>query len=157
MRISIVTALAFLVNLSTAQIGKTHAEVQELYGHESLPGLELRKEGKHLVEDKKISDDEIRMIIYNSDSIVVGVALAFPRDAITESVYEVIINEELPLFQGYKTAKKGDAYCRYGEHGLILLNPLEPENVFPISSFVIMTDPVIIDSWTEEIEEWHDE
>ncbi|TVQ80187.1 MAG: hypothetical protein EA358_02440 [Flavobacteriales bacterium] len=157
MRISIVTFLAFLVNLSTAQIGKIHSEVQELFGNESLPGLELRKDGNYLVEDKKISDDEIRMIIYNSDSIVVGVAFAFPNDAITESDYDAILNEELPLFQEYKTAIKGDAACRYGEHGLILLNPAGAENVFPISSFVIMTDPVIIDRWTKGIEEWYDE
>jgi hypothetical protein len=141
---------------SQAQLGKTYREVQALYGEVNLPGLSLRTEGNVMVEDKKTADNEVRMMMYNKDSVVVVVAIGRLDTSITQWVYLDFLKNEMPDFKMNRATYHDGSLHQWDtvHHYLIVYGPAQQGKLFPNSSMVFITDPDIIKFFVSEIEEW---
>jgi hypothetical protein len=143
---------------SQAQLGKTYREVQALYGEVSLPGLNLRSEGNIMVEDKKTAYNEVRMMMYNKDSTVVGVAIGRQDTSITQWVYLDFLKNEMPDFKMNRAVYHNGGLHQWDtvHNYLIIYGPSQQGKLFPNSSMVFITDPDIIKVFVSRIEEWKD-
>ena len=141
---------------SQAQLGKTYREVQALYGEVNLPGLGLRTEGNVMVEDKKTADKEVRMMMYNKDSVVGVVAIGRLDTSITQWVYLDFLKNEMPDFKMNRaTYHDGCLYQWDTVHNyLIIYGPAQQGKLFPNTSMVFITDLAIIKDFISAIEEW---
>jgi len=151
--------LLFLTIISTklpAQLGKTYREVQALYGEVNLPGLSLRTEGNVMVEDKKTADNEVRMMMYNKDSVVVVVAIGRLDTSITQWVYLDFIKNEMPDFKMNRATYHDGCLHQWDtvHNYLIIYGPAQQGKLFPNTSMVFITDPAIIKDFISAIEEW---
>ncbi|MEZ4805155.1 MAG: hypothetical protein R2852_06655 [Bacteroidia bacterium] len=150
------TIMLLISNSVFGQIGQTYSKVQKLYGEKNYPGLELRKEGNLLVEDKTISSNEHRMFMYNSDSILIVLAIGHLDSSLTKAEAVSIIQLELPAFQQKKTVKMGAiSYFWDTEHNyLIAMNSATSNSTYPLTSLVLIIDPTLIEFHTSHITEW---
>ena len=141
---------------SQAQLGKTYREVQALYGEVNLPGLNLRNEGSIMVEDKKTGDNEIRMMMYNKDSTVLGVAIGRLDTSITQWVYLDFLKNEMPGFKMNRAVYHNGCLHQWDtvHHYLIVYGPAQQGKLFPNSSMVFINDPALIKIFVSRIEEW---
>jgi hypothetical protein len=158
-KLIIVILILSCVSSTYSQIGKTYRQVQELYEKKNYPSLELRIEGPFLVEDKEINENEIHMIMYNFDSIVVGVAIGYTDSSITELDLKQLIIEELPKFNREKITKiDGKTYwLDIKNNFLILLNHSSSEELFPLTGVAFITDSRVIKNLTSGITDWKNE
>jgi hypothetical protein len=145
-----------IINEGFGQLGKTYKETQRLYPNTIIA---LRNEGNLLVEDKQVSDKEVRMIMYNSDSNVVVVVIGFLDSALTDSGLITVIKKELPQFYKTKFAKNGDQtlWLDSINNYLVVLHPVSPSQTFPLAGLSLLTDPSGIRFWIQGITSWRRE
>ena len=141
-----------------AQMGKTYHEVQIQFGEVNLPGLNLRTEGDMLVEDKKTGEHEVRMLMYNKDSVVVGIGVGRLDTSITTWVYLDLLKNELPLFKMNRSVYHNGCLHQWDtvHQYLIIYGPSQQGKVFPNTSLVMVSDPSIIRSFIGRIDDWKD-
>jgi hypothetical protein len=153
---SLLLLLTIITTKLPAQLGKTYREVQALYGEVNLPGLNLRSEGNILVEDKKTGDKEVRMMMYNKDSTVVGVAIGRLDTSITQWVYLDFLKNEMPGFKMNRATYHDGCLHQWDtvHNYLIIYGPAQQGKLFPNTSMVFITDPAIIKDFISGIEEW---
>ena len=153
---SLLLLLTIISTKLPAQLGKTYREVQVLYGEVNLPGLGLRNEGSIMVEDKKTADNEVRMLMYNKDSAVVGVAIGRLDTSITQWVYLDFLKNEMPDFKMNRATYHDGCLHQWDtvHNYLIIYGPAQQGKLFPNSSMVFITDPAIIKDFISGIEEW---
>lgn len=132
-----------------SQIGKSYTNVQKIYGNKSIEGLELRSEHNYLVEDKQVSKTEKRMIIYNKDSIAIGIGISFNNKTISEEEFNNLIMSEVPKCKLTKSAKTKNSSFKFDSENnyLVILNSENIENLYPLKSLFILIDPKIIEQW----------
>lgn len=146
--------IAFLfTQLINGQLRKSYSEIHKLYPTAKSDGL--RNEGSYIVEYLLVSDEEKKFMIYNKDSIAIGVSFSNKED-INEENYNQIITKEIPNFKTAKTAKTTVGFYYYDTVNdyLIITNQQAEKNKFPIKYFIILIDTFIIKSWIEKINTW---
>lgn len=153
---SLLLLLTIISTKLPAQLGKTYREVQALYGEVSLPGLNLRNEGNIMVEDKKTADNEVRMMMYNKDSTVIGVALGRLDTSITQWVYLDFLKNEMPDYKMNRSVYHNGCLHQWDtmHHYLIVYGPSQAGKLFPNSSMVFINNPELIKIFVSRIEEW---
>ena len=139
--------------LINAQLRKKYDEIHKLFPDSQSSGLRI--EGSSLVEDLKINNEKKMFIIYNKDSIAIGIGNS-DKNPIDEGTYKQKVKEEIPSFKITKIAKVNSATYYYDEFNkyLILTKSMMENEVFPLKSFIIIIEPNIIDSWTKNITNW---
>lgn len=141
------------MQLANAQLNKKYTEIHKLFPNSKTNGL--RSEGSFLVEDLYIDKEISKMIIYNKDSVAIGIGNT-DKKLIEKKTFDKEILNELPNFKYSKTAKVDSKIYYYDEKNnyLIINNSESVENEFPIKSFFIIIEPKIIEVWTKNISNW---
>lgn len=151
----IFTVLLVLTIISNAhsQIGKSYTEIHKQYP--DSPETGLRNEGIALIEDIQLTPEEAMMVVYSKDSIVVGFGY-LNDNGISQSYFDEIIKRELPKFQKPKTARQNGAVYTLDESNnyLTITFSQSPKVLFPLSNFMLMSDPKIISAWIKNVKAW---
>ncbi len=141
------------MQLTNAQLNKKYTEIHKLFPNSKTNGL--RSEGSFLVEDLYIDKELSKMIIYNKDSIVIGIGNS-DKKLIEKKTFDKVILNELPNFKSSKSAIVDNKIYYYDEinNYLVINNSESEENEFPLKSFFIIIEPKIIEVWTKNISNW---
>lgn len=151
-KILILTAI-FVLQSANAQLKKKYSEIHKLFPNAKTNGL--RTEGSFLVEDIYIDEEVSKMIIYNKDSVAVGIGNS-DKKLIEKRTFEKLIVNELPDFIASKSAIIGTKFYYYDEKNnyLIINNSASDKDEFPIKSFFIIIEPKVIEAWIKTIDNW---
>jgi hypothetical protein len=150
----ILTILFSLVFLNAnSQIGKAYSEVQLKYPDNVI---EYRREGSFMVEDKQISDNETRMLFYNSDSVVISVTVEYLDSSMSKENVNEIIAQELPKFKRTKYTESNGMFIWVDSinNYLVFLNPASSSNFYPLKGIGLSIELSIYEYWIESITSW---
>ena len=139
--------LASFATTAFAQMGKSYSEVQELYKKKKNTSS-LVQQRHFLSEAKEISRNEIRRFLYNSDSLVVGLGIAYKDSSLNEKDLKRLITEEIPQFVAKKSKMRD--YTSYQldstRNILVMIFSVTEENVFPAKGIFFITDPKFVEA-----------
>ncbi|MBL7837416.1 MAG: hypothetical protein JNM67_07865 [Bacteroidetes bacterium] len=149
----ILITIILYFNQTYGQIGKSYSEIQMLY---PTTIIALRNEGYLLVEDKQVSKNEVRMIMYNKDSIAVLTGIGYHDSSLTDSGLTQLLDEEWSQFIKTHYAKKDGQLLWLDSinNRLVVLNPAHPGRTFPLAGIAIVADPGYIQFWVQGITAW---
>lgn len=149
----LILSTILVMQLANAQLKNKYTEIRKLFPNSKSNGL--RSEGSFLVEDLYIDNEVKKMIIYNKDSIAVGIGNS-DKKLIDKITFDKIILNELPNFKTSKSAIMDTKIYYYDEKNnyLIISNSASDRNEFPLKSFIIIIEPRIIEIWIKNIDNW---
>ncbi|HLO73202.1 MAG TPA: hypothetical protein VK164_04635 [Flavobacterium sp.] len=149
----LILSIILVMQFANAQLKNKYAEMHKLFPDSKSNGL--RSEGSFLVEDLYIDDEVSKMIIYNKESIAVGVGNS-DKKLIEKITYDKVISNELPDFKASKSAIVDTKIYYYDEKNnyLIINNSASERNEFPLKSYFIIIEPKIIEIWIKSIDNW---
>lgn len=144
------------MQLANAQLNYKYTEIHKLFPNSETSGL--RSEGSFLIEDLYIDNEVSKMIVYNKDSLVVGIGNVDEK-FIQKTAFDKVILNELPNFNASKSAIIDTKIYHYDEKNnyLIIKNSASEKNEFPLKSFFIIIEPKIIEAWVKNIDNWNKE